>query len=101
MQELLKSGLGTSLQLQKVYNDLWQNHPSNILLDWWARSPLGEYYCDLALDLALKMYYWPMYLAGQESIMSEWANQLLAGNLCQPGQVSRPMNQAVEKPDTV
>ena len=101
MQELLKSGLGTSLQFQKVLTDLWQNHPANVVLDWWSNSPLGEYYCDLAIDMALKMYYWPMYLAGQESMVSEWLNQLLAGNLCRPGQSLRPMTQVVGSPETV
>lgn len=77
-----------------------QYHPSIVVLDWWANSPLGIYWCDLAVNVALKMYYWPTYLAGQESVMSEWFNQLLSGNLCHPGPISRPMTQATERPDT-
>lgn len=101
MQEIFKSWLGLYAQLQKNSTDWLQYHPAMTIADAWADSPLGEYYCDLLLDLWLKMYYWPMFMVGQESQTTEWLNQLLTGNLCSPGSVSRPTTQAAEHPDTV
>lgn len=101
MEDLLKSGLGLSLHLQKFYLNCLQHSATNQVIDWWAKSPLGEYYCDSAIDLALKMYYWPMYVAGREDQISEWFNRLLMTNLCHTGQLPRPTNQAAAIPDTV
>jgi len=101
MQDFVKTGLGLAVEIQKACQEAMQNHPLNIWLDYWMDTPLGQYYCDLGVDIALRIHYWPMYLAGQESHMTEWFSQLLSGNLCPPGPKTRPMTQVAETPDTV
>lgn len=86
MQELLKHCLEISLQVQKNNIKLLQHNPAVAITEYWIDSPIGQYYCDLLLDLSLKTYYWPMYLAGQEGKISEWFKPLLTGNLCRPGE---------------
>ena len=101
MQELFKSMLGLSLEMQKAYTNCFQHSPAISMIDYWANTPIGEYYCDLALDLFLKMHYWPMYLAGREDQTNRWFSQLLSGNVCSPGVTSRPMTQAEASSGTV
>lgn len=39
---------------------------------------------DIWVSQMLKVYYWPLYLAGQEDAISQSLKQLLRGNICSP-----------------
>jgi hypothetical protein len=44
-------------------------------------NPVIEYMLDMQMDMALKMYYWPAFVAGN---MDNWTDIVRPYNICRP-----------------
>lgn len=44
----------------------------------------AEIWYDVYVSQMLNVYYWPLFLAGQEDAVSQNIKQFLRGNICNP-----------------
>jgi hypothetical protein len=65
------------------YFKVWTDYNNLVLrlLDPLFDNPVAEYIADKQVDILLKMYYWPAFMAGN---MDNWSDIMKPYNICRP-----------------
>lgn len=85
IQDFAKIGLTNSFDLYQALAKAYEISPARTLLDQMYNNPIAEWWMDQWIDSLLKIYYWPMFLAGSEDKINEFWRQFAQGNICRPG----------------